>query len=172
MDKAKILRSSREYIIEAFFILLKTKKIEKISILEVCAKAGVSRVTFYKYFKTKVDIIKEFFRINDLNLNDFIESNKPKSNFKELFAEKYLETIKNNYDKLESLVNNDLEYLLLEQITSSVLGMTDSSEENVTYAYVFAGGLFNISIKWIKEECKTPTNMIVKVLVQALGLFK
>ena len=172
MDKAKILRSSREYIIEAFFILLKSKKIEKISILEVCAKAGVSRVTFYKYFKTKVDIIKEFFRINDLNLNTFIEENKPKDNYKELFTDKYFETIKNNYDKLESLVSNDLEFLLLEQITSSVLKITDNAEENVTYAYVFAGGLFNITIKWINEECKTPTNTISKVIVKSLALFK
>ena len=63
--ETKTLHSSKEYIIEAFFIILKTKSVDKITILEVCAKAGVSRVTFYKYFKTKTDIINGYFKANE-----------------------------------------------------------------------------------------------------------
>ena len=49
--------SSRDYIIESFFILMKNKKMDDISIQEICNKAGVSRVTFYRNFKNKFDII-------------------------------------------------------------------------------------------------------------------
>ena len=55
--------SSINYIIEAFFLLLKTNNIENISISDICQKAGVSRVTFYRNFKDKIDIINTYFSL-------------------------------------------------------------------------------------------------------------
>ena len=48
--------SSRDFIIEAFFLLLRDNKINDISIQSIRDKAGVSRVTFYRNFKDKNDI--------------------------------------------------------------------------------------------------------------------
>ena len=53
--------SSRDFIIEAFFLLLRDNKINDISIQSICDKAGVSRVTFYRNFKDKNDIILGYF---------------------------------------------------------------------------------------------------------------
>ena len=53
--------SSRDFIIEAFFLLLRDNKINDISIQSICDKAGVSRVTFYRNFTDKNDIILGYF---------------------------------------------------------------------------------------------------------------
>ncbi|MDE6142426.1 MAG: TetR/AcrR family transcriptional regulator, partial [Bacilli bacterium] len=49
-----------EYIISALFTLMKKKKYEDISITEITNKAGVSRVSFYRNFNSKEDIIKKW----------------------------------------------------------------------------------------------------------------
>lgn len=47
----------RKLIEEAFLELLQTTEFKKIKISEIAAKAGVSRVTFYKKFQNKEDLL-------------------------------------------------------------------------------------------------------------------
>ena len=49
--------SVENYIYQALEILLETKPYNKISITDICNKAGVSRVTFYRYYKDKDEIL-------------------------------------------------------------------------------------------------------------------
>lgn len=52
---------TKEYITEALFQLMNTMPYEKISIKELTEKAGVGRVTFYRHFESKDDIIIQYF---------------------------------------------------------------------------------------------------------------
>ena len=42
---------SQECIVDAFLILLGEKNLQDITVTEICKKAGVARITFYKYSK-------------------------------------------------------------------------------------------------------------------------
>lgn len=44
-------------IVDCFIKELQTKQIDSIQIVDLVKKANISRVTFYKYFKNKIDII-------------------------------------------------------------------------------------------------------------------
>lgn len=48
---------TKEYIYKAFFILLESKNYDDISVSEITEKAGVSRMSFYRNFKSKDDLI-------------------------------------------------------------------------------------------------------------------
>lgn len=169
--ETKTLHSSKEYIIEAFFIILKTKSVDKITILEVCAKAGVSRVTFYKYFKTKTDIINEYFKtneeffkaqFNELDLNDV--------NIFRTVTTSTLENLRSNKEKMQALINNHMEQLYLDIITTTFLDSIEdkSNQEYKIMAHIYAGALYSLAIMWIKDDCKDSIDDIIKALCNSL----
>ena len=51
-------RYSQECIVDAFIYLLGEKNFQNITVTEICKKAGVARITFYKYYKTTNDVLK------------------------------------------------------------------------------------------------------------------
>ena len=51
---------SRYYIVEALFRLMSANEYDKIKVTDIVAKAGVGRVTFYRYFKKKDNNISIF----------------------------------------------------------------------------------------------------------------
>lgn len=53
------IKHSKEYITEALLQLMNKKKYENITITDIANKAGVTRITFYRNFKDKDDIIKQ-----------------------------------------------------------------------------------------------------------------
>ena len=60
-----------KYIIDSLFALMKKKKYEDISITDITNKAGVGRVSFYRNFNTKEDIIRAWI----YNVRDFSKIN-------------------------------------------------------------------------------------------------
>lgn len=48
-----------EHINEALFGLLKEKSLNEISISEICETAGVGRMSFYRNYESKEDVIKK-----------------------------------------------------------------------------------------------------------------
>ena len=65
----------KEYLFESLMILLKDNPFNKISITDIAKKAGVSRMTYYRYYKNKEDIIRV--HINDIfsDVNEYISEN-------------------------------------------------------------------------------------------------
>ncbi len=66
---------TREYIIKAFEKLLESNDFDKLSVCDIVEKAGVSRMSFYRNFKSKEDLVFQLFdeltkelRTNIINL--------------------------------------------------------------------------------------------------------
>lgn len=57
----RILRSMRD-LRQALLELLKTKPIDKISVLDICATAQINKMTFYKYYSDKYDLLEDCIR--------------------------------------------------------------------------------------------------------------
>ena len=53
------IKRAKDYIIDALFMLMKKKKYEDITITDIAEKSGVTRITFYRNFESKDDIIKQ-----------------------------------------------------------------------------------------------------------------
>ena len=165
------LQSAKDYILEAFFILLKTKPIDKITIIEICEKAGVSRVTFYKYFKTKTDIIETYFKASELFFKnqitdiDFSDEETLKN-----IATMTLKDLKNNKDKMTALIDNNMEHVYLEIINNAILNSFKApiSHEDKIIACIYSGALYNLAIMWVKNDCQESFDEIIRCLVRSL----
>jgi AcrR family transcriptional regulator len=66
---------TRECIFTALMILMEKKSFEEISITEITHKAGVSRMSYYRHYKSKDDIIGTYLdELFDEYLNHIVES--------------------------------------------------------------------------------------------------
>ena len=65
----------KECIADALFILLRTKSIESITVREITELANVSRITYYRNFTSKENVIE--FKLDKL-MTEWIEKSAPK----------------------------------------------------------------------------------------------
>ena len=56
-------KAIKESLIDALYLLLKNKSNKKITVTELCKKAGVSRVAFYNNFKTIDEVVNLTFYV-------------------------------------------------------------------------------------------------------------
>ena len=85
MDRRQ--KKSEEAIMNAFFELMKTKDLEKISIREIAEKADVNRGTIYLRYEDKYDLYRQFLEKKILEMVNHCDQNKyqTKENFIKIF---------------------------------------------------------------------------------------
>ncbi len=71
----EVNRIVKESLAEAFIKLLQTKPFDKITVSEICKKAGVSRMAFYGNFNVKDDLLEMI--VKDLTMNVYAEIGSP-----------------------------------------------------------------------------------------------
>ena len=76
----------KHYIIEALFKLMAKQDYNSVTITDIAKKAGVGRATFYRYFKSKEEIINYYFEKNKTDFQSLI-------NFRPRCAEDHREII-------------------------------------------------------------------------------
>ena len=110
---------SRSYIVEALFRLMDRCDYDKIRITEIVAEAGVGRVTFYRYFKKKEDVILYYF---EHNARGFVLSQKYYPRCKEdhvMVATDVFAKFKENVDVFRLIRKARLEYVYLDYLNKS-----------------------------------------------------
>ena len=150
---------SKEWLVKALQILMKTKNYSDITIKELAQKAGVDRKTFYRNFKSKEDVLRFYL---DRTCQDYIARlNKENKLTTFSIAKAFFSTCKQHTDFLILLDKNDLLPLLLIAFDDYLPMLHEMFEDkriddNPVYYSEYAlsfltGGFWNISIKWIRR---------------------
>lgn len=163
---------SKEYIIEALFILLKKHSFNKITVNDICAKAGISRVTYYRHFHSKIDIIKEF--LIDVTKKHLIEVINEKKDFtKGELVTSYFETFKEIKDKMLILKRDNLLQIYLTVVTDIFAKLlTEYTKLRIEQSYVFSGAIYNCSLWWLDEDCATSPEEMAKNFIYCFTTLK
>lgn len=144
---------SKKYLAESLIELMKKKDFDKITNKDITSKAGLSDITIYRNFKTKIEILqfylKETFSNWHSNWND--DENIGYQVFK-LFQE--------NKEIIDLLYKANLQYLLIDNILALHGYKKDDSDvdaySKVTVAYL----IFGWCDEWYKRGMKnTPEEM-------------
>jgi len=158
MDK---MDYSSFYITQALFKLMEKEDYSSINISDISKKAGVGRATFYRHFKTKEDIIISFFKDKT---KEFVKGliYKPRSDedYQDMIT-KAFETLYENKEVFQLLIKSHLEYIYLDYLNEVSFNEPVRHFENTTSNYFFRGALYNVSINWVKDDCRIPINTIV-----------
>ena len=158
---------SKKLIQLAFYLLLLKKDFDDISIKEICDRAGVSRMSFYRYYSTKEDV---FIVFCDETFDSFFQQISHDSNLsmKEMLV-LFFEGLRKYHREIDILKKSQRETILLVQFEQYASYM--ASKMNLTNSLnpysipFFAGGLFNVVIRWSNRNyIDTPEEMMQSML--------
>ena len=161
---------SRYYIVEALFRLMSQYEYDKIKVTDIVAKAGVGRVTFYRYFKKKEDVILYYF---EHNARSFELSQKYYPRCKDDYitvATEVFAKFRENAQVFRLIRKARLEYVYLDYLNKSFAESfaTEHGDRSAYLPYVYAGMLFNVSMAWLDKGCSTPPAELAATVVNAV----
>ena len=169
---------SEEAISQAFFILLKEKSIDKITVSDVIKKAGIVRSTFYNHYENIPDLINV---IEDKTIQDIfslMETFHPKNDHdmcKSYFLAICNYTMTNPFltELLRSPRGNDFfekAMAMFHKYVKDVIQNTKSTKHNKEeISYVVAcsiGGTLGVLHKWTREDFKVPAEAVADILTR------
>ncbi|WKY47656.1 TetR/AcrR family transcriptional regulator [Eubacteriaceae bacterium ES3] len=170
--------ATKEKIIEAFWSLYCHKRIEKITVKEICLLSGYNRSTFYDYFKDVYEVLEEIEErtvstedFKELILEQIIQN---RASIGEVLLNSVLTLFEKNSKYLPILLGEQGDPLfrnkLLKKLTPVVLSIyKDLSDEEVIEVrylmeYQSAAMLSTIS-RWYAEKKVIPKEKFIKLLL-------
>lgn len=140
------------YITEALLCLLKKKEYKDISITEICKKAGVTRMSFYRNFEDKEDIMRKKVRkVTESFLKDSAinyQEDTTHKYFIKLFA--HMECQK---ELCDALYKAGLIQIVKDEFDRVFLDIHRYEYNNYKSSFL-SGGIFNIFLVWFLNGCK------------------
>lgn len=160
------IQMTKRFIRLALFECLKEKDINKITISSLCEKADINRSTFYKYYGSQYDVIKEMEQEVIKLINEQLNGQPKETSFIQLlqFLKSNKETIKIFF---ECNVDNEFpkQVLALDSINNQLeqVSQNDPHIKN----YILFGSLATIQ-QWIDagciESCEEIANIINSIV--------
>lgn len=164
------MQSAKIYLAEALIQMLETTPIDEISVKDLTARAGVSRMTYYRYFKEKKEILQFYMQYL---LDGFLkeEATHPFifQSYEHIYHSfKYFERYK-LFAKV--LLATGMESVMLDALNSytSQLSSFKRNDPNTMFAfYFYAGALYNVYLKWVQEDTKTPPEELARIIYNTI----
>ncbi len=154
--------SVTEYITDALLLLLKKVPYNEISVTALCDKAGVTRMSFYRNFNTKEDVLEAW--ISSIT-EDFLRDSRisykndsPRQYFTKLFTH-----MKKHADICLAIYNAGLIYLVKDEFDHIFLTL-HKDEYDEYKSYFLAGGIYNIFFLWLIRGCKESPQQLASKL--------
>lgn len=141
-------------IVNALIELMDEQDYDSITITDIVNRANVSRVTYYRYFKEKEDVVKCFFEITKNKFFSTIQIAKdglPEDN--EVTILSLFLFFKANMKANKCIQKAGLEKELLDFLSTEFLDNLPVKLDEYL-AYFVSGALFNVLIHWLDKDCK------------------
>lgn len=170
----------------ALISLLEIKEFSKISIMDICQKAGVNRSTFYAHYDNTYDLLKETHQnlINNfleectfdspIDLTDMHSLNQDELNFitpKYLlpylkYIQKHKQLYKIYVDNAHVFETDNIDDYLIEKLVVPIYakhGVTD--KKLITYMQkYFLRGIGAIINEWVRNDCEDDILFICEII--------
>lgn len=163
---------TRHYIVEALFRLMNEYEYGKISVTDIAEKAGVGRATFYRYFKSKEEVIEFYFTHNTKEFL-FEQHYYPRcrADYVKVVCSVF-EKFQKNKDCFRLLWRAHLEYLYLHFLNKKMVEtfQEEYPGKSLYQPYLFAGMIFNVSMAWLDGGCKEPVDQIAEMFVESINI--
>lgn len=154
------------YITEALLLLLKKKEYKDISITEICKKAGVTRMSFYRNFESKEDILlKKVRTVTDGFLKESAISYKndtASSYFVKLFTH-----MKQQKKLCAALNKAGLMHAVKDEFDRVFLNAYRGVYDEYKSLFL-AGGIYNVFLFWFLNGCRDDPWILAKRLEDIL----
>lgn len=146
---------TRNYIFEALYELLSRKNINEINVSEICDKAGVSRMSFYRNFKSKDDLVSKSLEKILINLKESLSQQEQINQYtvtREIFSTAL------QYTKIsQAFKNSDYIEKFINSIGEQLFTFSPEDKINPTKKYVpifYFSALAGVLAMWLNNGTK------------------
>lgn len=151
-----------EYITSALLQLMQRKPFSGISVTELCKKAGVSRMSFYRNYESKEDVLKKW--CAEITDKFVAESgiNYRRDSLRRYFATLFAHVLK--YREMSFVLRrNDLLWIVRDDI-DRVFFETYKGIYDEYKMHFITGGIFNAYTLWVENGFReTPEELAAKL---------
>ena len=151
-----------ESITLALIQLMEKKDFNDISITELTKRAGVGRVSFYRNFEDKTDVLRKY--LNDIQYEFMLsrEANRRDSDFTEYITELFAHLY--NYKELARLLLKANMFYLVKEQFDYVFDKLKTTSEEESALFFLSGGLYNAFYYWTSSDFQgTPREIAEKI---------
>ena len=154
--------TAADYITQALLLLMRRKDYHDISVTALCEKAGTTRMSFYRSFESKEDVLAKYItRITA----EFIEKtgiSYERDTTQEYFV-KLLTHMKAQQWFCEALLRAGLIYLVKDEFDRVFLRVYAGKYDAYKSSFL-AGGIYNVFLFWLTNGCpETPEALAEKL---------
>jgi len=155
---------------DSYFSLLNEKNTANISVSEIVKLAGLSRMSFYRYYQTKDDIVRQYIDDCSQELIEELKRNPIKN--PQVPATLLFSYFRSNKSRIKIIIEQGLFHLFFESFSQFLQEsnlVIDSkpkiSEENLQYYYQYtSGGILNLIEGWMSGDMKESDEEMALVL--------
>ena len=157
---------------EALFKLMETKKISDITISELCQKAGVSRISFYRNYNYITDILINYFSDyleiwwQDVSVNNNIYRIDD-------FWEVLFNHLRKKEKEIKLLYRSGASHILKDIIFKSCGPQITHNDKEAYSRAILAGLIYGYTDEWIRRGMKEyPEYISINTLITNLSNFQ
>ncbi|MBQ3782147.1 MAG: TetR/AcrR family transcriptional regulator [Lachnospiraceae bacterium] len=161
------MQKGKLYLSQALIKMMETKPLEDISIKDLTKKAGVSRMTYYRYFYDKEDILKDYMKYILEEYDKKVEQSTKNPFHSRAHVLESLLFFKQHMAFALCLKKAGMESMLLDALNDYVRKQPAFHEESTMHSYAFyyyAGALFNCYMQWISDGATVPAEELASVI--------
>lgn len=151
-------------IVTALFDLLEKENIDKITITDIINRAGVSRMGFYRNYRSKAEVIEKYVYDSFIETISQISSYRPLNfNTKNILLTT-LENFAKHSHYMKILLDQNLDFLMYNCYLKSFRSLyirKNTTRVREYWLNMFMGELFNLETTWLKQGMvETPEEMV------------
>ena len=162
---------TKECIFTALLILMEKKPYEEITITDIAKKAGVSRMSYYRLYKSKDDILIQYF--NEV-FEELLERAKAIGSITRYqFGLMIFQTTKENDRLLKAVLKAQLYELLLRRLikfcyylAEHIVQMDMRDKRTDYWVYEEAGRFSLLLVCWIERDLKESPEEMAHILLE------
>ena len=159
-------RFTRQCIGEAILFLTHQKGFEAVTVSDIVKKAGVSRMTFYHYFRDNTDALNNY--LLEI-INGYLEECPETISLSMLQSRERIRHALYYFDRYAflfiTLEEANLYYLMINAINEYMKLYTAPYYSGSLYdLYYYAGALLNVFIHWEKNGKKESVDELVQII--------
>ena len=172
MDKRKEANQRvKKAITDAIFDLLETQSLSDITITSIINRAGVARISFYRNYASKEDVLIRLIR--DI-LDDFRET--ADYDISNVYSRHHLHRVFSYFDKYRfyviNLVKSGYSMMLINELNAfheSIAGDMSIRSKERYRLYIYIGALCNAVFFWLSTGAPESVDDMVDVILQNLS---
>ena len=157
-----------ESLTQALLQLMEKKPLSKINVSELCSRAGVGRISFYRNFDSMDEIlVRHLKKCTDDWWEDFVQ--RDADEFYNDFWPELLEQYRKNGHLIRLLYQNNASHLIKDHIFACCMSDAAGTEEDAYTRAALAGALYGMVDEWIKRGMgQFPENFSIRKIASLM----